>query len=152
MRKACQKQVAWPICVGILLVCLGVALIAFGEWHSLDLSAGCLHYLAGFTVLLGGLFLIWKDPLSAPTFPEELAPEPEGVYLGRFKLNGYSFEAYECETTKGGRQFRLISFPAVAPEREAAFIRYIVNEGLVENIWQGMSKRIEEEANWAFFQ
>jgi hypothetical protein len=40
----------------------------------------------------------------------------------------------------------------LTPEREAAFIRYIVNEGLIENIWRETSKKIEEEAKWAFFQ
>jgi hypothetical protein len=78
--------------------------------------------------------LIWKDPLSTPGFQEEPTQEPKSIYLGKFDLNGYSFRAYERETDKAGRQFRLISFPSLTPEREAAFIRYMVNEGLIENI------------------
>jgi hypothetical protein len=37
------------------------------------------------------------------------------------------------------------------PEREAALIRYLINEGLSEQIWPQISRRIEEEATWAFF-
>jgi hypothetical protein len=70
----------------------------------------------------------------------------------RLDLNGYSLRAYECETARDGKQFRLVSIPGVAPQKEAAVIRYIVNEGLIENILQGMSKEIEEEAGWAFFE
>jgi hypothetical protein len=101
---------------------------------------------------LWALLLLWTDPSSAPIFPEELGPGPRVGYLGRFKLNGYSLKAYERETDKGDRQFRLIACPPVTIEREAAFIRYLVNEGFVENVWRGMSKNLEEEANWAFFQ
>lgn len=37
------------------------------------------------------------------------------------------------------------------PEREAAFIRYLVLEGFVVSLWPQMCGRIDEEANWAFF-
>ena len=78
--------------------------------------------------------------------------ESDGIFLGKFELNGRSITAYERENDLGGRQLRLNSYPAITPEQEAALIRYIVNEGLVENIWRGMSKEIEEGASWAFFQ
>jgi hypothetical protein len=152
MQKAREEQPAWRICVGILLTYLGMALIGFGGWYSLELSMRWFIYLVGSTVFLAGLFLIWKDPLSTPGFQEEPTQEPKSIYLGKFDLNGYSFRAYERETDKAGRQFRLISFRSLTPEREAAFIRYMVNEGLIENIWRRMSKKIEEEANWAFLQ
>ena len=35
-------------------------------------------------------------------------------------------------------------------EQEAACIRYLVNEGLIEELWPKMSQRIKEEADWAF--
>jgi len=44
----------------------------------------------------------------------------------------------------------LLSSPPVNPAQEAAFIRYLVNEGLVEAMWPNISGQIEEEANWAF--
>jgi hypothetical protein len=46
----------------------------------------------------------------------------------------------------------LSAFPSITCEQEAALIRYLVNEGLVENLVQGLSKRIEGETNWAFSQ
>jgi hypothetical protein len=49
----------------------------------------------------------------------------------------------------GSKQFRLVSSPKVSPEQEAAYIRYIVNEGLIEDWWPQMNKKITEEANWA---
>jgi hypothetical protein len=73
-----------------------------------------------------------------------------GRYLGKFRLNGYLFEAYEQEADNGVREFRLISSPSVNPAREAAFIRYMVYEGLIERMWPEMSRQIEEQANWAF--
>jgi hypothetical protein len=73
-----------------------------------------------------------------------------GVVTGRFRLNGYSFEAYEREGENGSKQFRLVSSAKVNPEREAACIRYMVNEGLIEDLWPEMSKKIKEEADWAF--
>jgi hypothetical protein len=39
----------------------------------------------------------------------------------------------------------------MSPDREAAVIRYLINEGLSETMWPQISRRIEEEANWAFF-
>jgi hypothetical protein len=155
MPKARQAQLTWPICVVVLLTYLGIALIliGLGESHRFELWLRCLIYVVGFALFLSGIFLMRKDQLSAPQFPEEPTlepPEPEGVYLGSFDLNGYSFKAYECQIAKDGRQFRLISFPPLTPEREAAFIRYIVNESLIENMCQGTSKKIEEEAAWAF--
>jgi hypothetical protein len=29
-------------------------------------------------------------------------------------------------------------------------VRYMVNEGHIENMWPEMSKQIEEDADWAF--
>jgi hypothetical protein len=103
--------------------------MGLGVLYSLELWLRWLIYLLGFNLFAAGFFLIWKDLLSAPERPEEPTPErseQEGVYLGSFDLNGYSFKAYERETGDGNRQFRLISFPPLTNEREAALIRYIV--------------------------
>jgi hypothetical protein len=90
MRKTYQEQVLWPICVEILLACVGMALIGFGEWNNLDLSRGWLIYPLGLTMFLGGLFLIWNDPLSIPAPQDEPTSNSNGIYLGRFELNGPS--------------------------------------------------------------
>ena len=152
MRKMLEEE-AWFICAGVLLTCLGMALIGFGRWYNLDISSGWPIYLAGFIFCLGGLFYLgWKDPFGEPDREELAQPGSKNIYLGRLELNGYSLRAYERETARDGKQFRLVSIPAVTPQKEAALIRYVVNEGLIENISQGMSKKIEEEAGWAFFQ
>ncbi|HYY29084.1 MAG TPA: hypothetical protein VE860_14115 [Chthoniobacterales bacterium] len=147
------KEEVRVICAGILLVCLGMALIGFGRWYNLDIPQGWPIYLAGSIFCLGGLFYLGREDSSAESDCEE--PPQQGsnnVYLGTLHLNGYLLKAYECETDRDGTRFRLVSTPAVTPQKEAALIRYIVNEGLIENISRGMSKKIEEEAGWAFFQ
>lgn len=40
---------------------------------------------------------------------------------------------------------------SVNPDQEAAIIRYLVHEGLIDDMWPQSSKKIQEEANWAFF-
>lgn len=97
---------------------LGMALLGFGEWNSLEFSAWWPIYLAGFFLFLGGLFLIWNGPWYAPV-NEEPMPEADGVYLGKFNLNGYSLKTYERETVDGSRQFRLSAFPSITREQEA---------------------------------
>ena len=130
---------AWSICVGILLAILGVGLMGFRIWSIL------------LTILLfpGALLLICKDQQPTSNFQEKPALE---FCLGRFDLNGHFLEAYECESDKNGPQLRLISIPTLTREQEAAFIRYIVNEGLVETIWPGMGKKVAAETNWAFLE
>ena len=150
MRKARRESSGWPVCLGIFLAYVGIALIGFGGWYSVKPSLRWLIYLAGSIVFLTVIFLVWKDLLNARAYPEEPISPRGGHFLGEFELNGHFFKAYELETAQDGRQFRLFSSPRLTPEREAAFIRYIVNEGLVEDLWQGLSKKIEEEATWAF--
>ena len=114
-----------------------------------------LFYGAGFFVCILGIFLIWKQPLKALITEDEETPKQiasEGkIFLGRIKLNGYYFEAYEEEIADGGRRFRLLSFPAAGPEREAGFIRYLIHEGFIEKRWPRLSRKIKEESSWAFF-
>ena len=65
-------------------------------------------------------------------------------------MNGYFFEAYERDGENGSKQFRLLSSPKLDSDREAACIRYLVNEGLIDELWPQMSQKIKEEAAWAF--
>ena len=109
-----------------------------------------LIYVGGSLLFLSGLFLIWIDANRLAAVRYVPALESRGMYLGKFQLNGYLFEAYERQGNNGGKEFRLVSSPSVSPAREAAFIRYIIQEGLIENLWPQMSKQIEEDANWAF--
>ena len=104
-------------------------------------------YVAGFLAFLGGAFLIWRDLFASEA--HSLA-RPKGKFLGEFRLNGHFFEAYERDEENGSRQFRLLSSPKMDPEQEAACIRYLVNEALIEELWPRMSGKIKEEASWAF--
>ena len=113
---------------------------------------GIGRLLSTFLLFLGMLLLIRNGQQPASNFQEKPAWRREGTNLGSFDLNGYSFSAYECAPNKNGTQLRLTSIPALTYEQEAAFIRYIVNEGLAENIWPGMGKKIAAEANWAFLE
>jgi hypothetical protein len=151
MQKVLQKQPGWLLGVDILLAGLGVALCGFAQWNGPQFSTWWLIYLSGSFLFIGGLFLIWNGPWCAPV-KQGPTPEADGVCLGKFNLNGYTFKAYERETVDGSRQFRLSAFPSITRDQEAAVIRYLVNEGLVDNLVEGLSKRIEEEANWAFYQ
>lgn len=137
MQKIGDRRRAWSICVGILLAILGVGLMGFRIWG----------ILLTFLLFLGVFLLICKDQQPTSSFQEMPALE---FCLGRFDLNGRSLEAYECESDKNGTQLRLTSFPTLTREQEAAFIRYIFNEDLVETIWPGMGKKVAAEANWAF--
>ena len=142
MQKISGARGAWFICVAILLAMLGVGLMGFG----------IRHLLSTFLLFIGILLFIRKAQQPTSNFQEKPALQREGIYLRRFDLNGCSFEAYECKSDKNGTQLRQTSFPRLTREQEAAFIRYIVNEGLVETIWPGMGKNIAAEANWAFFK
>ena len=104
-------------------------------------------YVAGFIAFLGGAFPIWRDLIASEA--HSLA-RPKGKFLGEFRLNGYFFEAYEREEENGVKRFRLLASPVMDSAREAACIRYLVNEGLIEELWPKMSQRIKEEADWAF--
>ena len=104
-------------------------------------------YVAGFIAFLGGAYPIWRDLIASEA--HSLA-RPKGKFLGEFRLNGYFFEAYERDGVNGSKQFRLLSSPNMDPDQEAACIRYLVNEGLIEELWPRMSGKIKEEAGWAF--
>ena len=71
-------------------------------------------------------------------------------FLGRFRLNCYTFEAYEQNGLHGNRELHLVSFRKIGCEQEAALIRYLVNEGLIEELWPQMSRKIMDETGWAF--
>jgi hypothetical protein len=150
MQKNRKGDATWELCVGSILAVSGIVLIAVTRWKALDFWSSTTVYVASSIACLGGLVLIWKDMVEAAVFPYESLLRSDGKFLGRFRLNGYYFGAYEREEKNGTKKFRLVSWPMVSPEREAACIRYMVNEGLIEDWWPQLSKRIKEEADWAF--
>jgi hypothetical protein len=155
MRRFQQKSSTWQLLIGIVVAEAGVALVGLGEWDALQIWTRVLICVGGFLVCLVGMFLIWKEPLSALIVQDEAAPAEamrKCKLLGRIDLNGYYFEAYEEEEDDHvGKRFRLRSFPPIGPEREAGFIRYMIHEGFIEKRWPRLSRKIKEEAGWAFF-
>ena len=150
MREFGVRDSAWHLYASVLFNGLVMALICSGALDAVDLWIRVLIYLNAFVLCLGGLYLILKEPFRKALL-DEPTTESKSICLGAFHLNGHSFEAYERETDYGGRQFRLRSYPSVNPDQEAAIIRYLVHEGLIDDMWPQSSKKIQEEANWAFF-
>jgi len=147
MRQLDDFHTTWEVWVGTCLSVVGIVLIGVGGTEMLDDWIRPAMYVAGFTAFLGGALLIWKDLVAS----EACSPaRPKGKFLGQFRLNAYFFEAYERDGENGSKQFRLLSSPKMGPEQEAACIRYLVNEGLIEELWPRMSGKIKEEAGWAF--
>ena len=154
MRTIRERSSTFQLIIGIVLAEAGVALVGCGEWDFLKIGRPMLFYAVGFLIFVVGIFLIWKDPLSAMIVEDEterVIASGKRKFLGRIDLNGFYFEAYEEETGHGDKRFRLQSFPPIGPEREAGFIRYLIHEGFIEKRWPHLSQRIQEEAGWAFF-
>jgi hypothetical protein len=132
----------------VLLVVI-VAVVVWSEYKS--------DHVGTWIALCAGGFVFWSIGLvfvgrGAPVESEsQFTDSSEQFGLKEFYLNGCLFQPYEQETLDGRKQFRLLSVPRISPEREAAVIRYLINEGLSEIFWPQISRRIEEEANWAFF-
>jgi hypothetical protein len=130
----------------VLLVVI-VAVVVWSEYKSDHVGTWIALCAGGFVFWSIGLIFVGRGAPVAKEFTDEF----EQPGLKEFYLNGCFFQPYEQETKDGQRQFRLLSMPQISPEREAAVIRYLINEGLSEIFWPEISRRIEEEANWAFF-
>jgi hypothetical protein len=150
-----ERSATCELLVGILLAEAGIALIGFGKWDPMETGAHMPLYAAGILSLAVGMFLVWKEPLSALMIADETSADGTACksnvrVLGKIDLNGYYLEAYEEEGDDLGKRFRLRSFPPISPEVEAGFIRYLVREGFIETSWPRLSAHIQEEASWAF--
>jgi hypothetical protein len=150
--KTPKRESPWQFVLGVLAADLGIALLGLGAWEALNNETRILVYLGGSICLSFGLSLIWLDTISLSAAGNQPVLSANGVYLGKFKLNNYLFEAYERAAHDGRREFRLVSHPPVSFAKEAAFVRYMVNEGLVEDMWPQITKQIEEDSNWAFVE
>jgi hypothetical protein len=129
---------------------LSVLLIGVGGWDALNSERGMLIYVSGSILLLVGVGLVVSDTMKVTESFSQPILTSRGMYFGRFSLNGFLLEAYEREASEGRKEFRLVSTPSLKIAEEAAFVRYIVNEGLVDDLWPHLSKRIQKEADWAF--
>jgi hypothetical protein len=145
-----RRELPWQFVAGIILADVSVMLIGLAGWDALNFETRTVIYVSGSMLLGGGLYLIVSDTIRFTELWSRPSLSSKGIYLGSFKLNGFLIEAYERETSDGRKEFRLTTFPAVVTAQEAALVRYIVIEGLVENLWPQLSKRIHEETDWAF--
>jgi hypothetical protein len=145
MKESKRKDAGPHLMMAIVIAELGTLLIALGGWDAFNFETRMLICVCGSITFLGGLLLN-----SMAVVRNEPALIPRGSYLGKFQLNGYLFEAYEQGADHYVREFRLLSSPSVDPAQEAAFIRYLVREGLIESMWPEISRQIEESAKWAF--
>ena len=150
MQEAKKRDSVWHLLAGVLLAEMGMLLIAFGGWYALKTETRILIYVGGGLLFLSGLIAVQIDAMGWSAVRNASPLQATGKYLGSFRLNGYSLRAYERQTNDGGKEFHLDSFPSMGHLREAAFVRYLIQEGLVENLWPQMSKQIQEEAHWAF--
>ena len=149
MAKTRESNGSGALYLGTLIVIVSV--VIWSEYKT--------YYLGTWIALCAGGFVLWfigfastKHLASAGLLMKsELAGNSRELCLEKFYLNGYFFQPVEQETSNGWKQFRLSSTPPLNPDHEAAVIRYLINEGLSEKMWPPISRRIEEEANWAFF-
>ncbi len=151
MQKLLKTKVTFEQCIGWLFAGSGILMMCVAGSENPDLEINIDIYVASSVTCLCGFILVWKDVVQTAVIRRESWAGSGGKYLGKFRLNDYTLEAYEREGENGCKQFRLVSLARFSPEREAAYIRYMVGEGLIEAWWPEMSNEIKEEADWAFF-
>jgi hypothetical protein len=149
MPKTRESNGSGALYLGTLIVIVSV--VIWSEYKT--------YYLGTWIALCAGGFVLWfigfastRHLTSAGSqVKSELAGSSRESCLKTFYLNGYFFQPIEQETSNGRKQFRLSSTLPLSHDYEAAVIRYLINEGISEKMWPPISRRIEEEANWAFF-
>jgi hypothetical protein len=97
MREPRKSDVTWELCVGSAISVIGIVLIGVAGWNALDFWTSTTLYVIGFVACLGGFVPLWKDLPDASVVGHESLVRSQGNFLGRFHLNGCSFEAYEKE-------------------------------------------------------
>ncbi len=150
-----QGTSTWRLLTGVVIAEAGILIVGFGELSAIEWWMRPLSYFGGFLVLVGTMCLCWKDRFLAMTGNGEAGPGQRRAmaverFLGKINLNGRFLEAYEEEVGSGSKQFRLRASPPIGAKEEAAYIRYLIREGFIDEKWRRVSKRIKEEACWAF--
>jgi hypothetical protein len=151
MQKTRESNEIWALCLGTLLLIVIVAAVVWSEYKTYRLGSWLVLCTGGFVFWFIGFASTRRGRSIRPQAKSEIGGGSGDLCLKEFYLNGHFFHPVEQERSGGRKQFRLLSATSLSPEREAAFIRYLINEGLSEKMWPQISRRIEEEANWAFF-
>jgi len=151
MQKTRDIRGTWALYLGTMLLIVIVAATLWSEYKACHLGAWIILCAGGFLFWFIGFAWSGHGASAYPRVKSELPGSSRELCLKDFYLNGSLFQPYEQESSSGRKQFHLSSTPAMSPEHEAAFIRYLIAEGLSETLWPQISRRIEEEADWAFF-
>jgi hypothetical protein len=151
MQKPQESNGGGALYLGTLVLIVIVSVVVWSEYKTYHLGTWVVLCASGFVFWFIAFASTRHDASAGPQMKSELAGGSRELCLKQFYLNGYFFQPVERETSNGRKQFRLSSTPPLGPDREAAVIRYLINEGLSERMWPQISRRIEEEANWAFF-
>jgi 4-amino-4-deoxy-L-arabinose transferase-like glycosyltransferase len=151
MQKPRQSNGTGALYLGTLLLIVILSVLLWSEYKTYHLGTWIVLSAGGVVFWLIGIASSRHSTSASPQVKAEPAESSSELCLKEFHLNGYFFQPVEQETSTGRKQFRLSSTPPLGPDREAAVIRYLINEGLSERMWPQISRRIEEEANWAFF-
>jgi hypothetical protein len=150
MQSVRRVHKRWQLCLGYIFIIVGIGLIDFSETQTLKSWGQVGICAASVLAPISGLFLIWNARRESAFSARGVLATSEGNFLGRFRLNCYTFEAYEQNGLYGNKELHLVASPRISSEQEAACIRYLVNEGLIEEFWPQMSRKIIDETNWAF--
>jgi len=151
MRETRCKSGIWALCFGMWIVAIVFAAVLWSAYKTYDIAALLALSAGGFLFLVIELILIRRNERLKVRQKDELTGYSKQLCLEGFYLNGLFFQPYEEAISTGHKKFRLLCSPPMEPEREAALIKYLINEGLSERMWPQISRRIEEEATWAFF-
>jgi hypothetical protein len=151
MQETRQTNGIWALYVGTLFLIAIISLVVWCEYKTNHTVTWLILSAGGFVFWIAGFVATRREASAGPTGRSGLAESSMELCFVKFDLNGYFFQPYEQLTLDGRQRFRLLATPSMSPEQEAAVIRYLINEGLTEKMWPRISRRIEEEANWAFF-
>jgi hypothetical protein len=151
MPKTRETKGIAAACLGMLLLIVIVSLVVWCEYKTNHVIAWMVLCVGGVVFWFIGLAAAGSGAPDRSIRKSALTRSSSELCFMQFYLNGYFLQPYEQQTLTGAKQFRLSATPQMSPEREAAFIRYLINEGLTEEMWPRISQKIEEEANWAFF-
>ena len=151
MRETRCNSGIWALCFGMWIVAIVFAAVLWSAYKTYDIAALLALCAGGFLFWVIRLILIRRNERLKMRQKDELTEYSKQLCLDGFYLNGRFFQPYEEAISTGHKKFRLLCSPPMEPEREAALIRYLINEGLSERMWPQISRRIEEEATWAFF-
>lgn len=151
MRETRCTSEIWTLCFGMWIVAVIFAAVLWSVFKTNDVAVLLALSVGGFLFFLIWFVVIGRNELAKARQKHKLAGSSSEFCLKGFYLNGHFFQPYEQAISTEQKNFRLLCRPPLEPEREAAVIRYLINEGLSERMWPHMSRRIEEEATWAFF-